>query len=209
MARLFDLNLIRVFDFYLASTFLISIFMRLRQYEAVVRLARALPDRWPLLLKLVGRHHNIFLTWTTVLPGILAAVLTVVNMLACRLIWPHAELSLNDLGHLWLSAAFVTVSCIAMLGVDYYCTFTVGNVDRTLLEGYFDQAEYWLRSWAAPVVRVFTLGYVNPRRMVHEEVRKALLMASKLLNSTLWWVTAQVGARIAFGLSLWLTWAFS
>lgn len=209
MARLFDLNLLRVFDFYLASTFLISIAMRFRQYEAVVRLVRALPDRWPLLMKLVGRHRNIFLTWATVLPGILALVLTVVNMLACRLIWPHAQLSLHDLGHLWLGAACVGLTGIAMLGVDYYATFTVGQLDRALLEGYFDQAEYWLRSWAAPVVRVFTFGYINPRRMVHEEVRKSLLMASKLLNSTLWWVTVQVGVRIAFGLSLWLTWAFA
>ncbi len=40
MAHLFDLNLIRVFDFYLASLFLISIYMHVRQYEAIVRLLR-------------------------------------------------------------------------------------------------------------------------------------------------------------------------
>jgi hypothetical protein len=208
MAQFLNLNLIRIFDFYLASLFLISIFMRLRQYESVVRLVRAFPDRWPNLLKLVGRHRNIFLTWTTILPGLLALLLTFVNMLACRMIWPHADLSLQDLGHVWMAAICVGLAGGAMLIVDYYATFTVGVLDRPLLEGYFDQAEYWLRSWAAPVVRVFTLGYVNPRRMVHEEVRKSLLLASKLLNSTLWWVTVQVGVRILFGLTLWLSWAF-
>jgi hypothetical protein len=209
MAQFFDLNLIRLFDFYLASLFLISIFMRLRQYDAVVRLVRAFPDRWPKLMQLVGHHRNIFLTWTTLLPGILALLLTFINMLACRLIWPNADLTLNDLSHAWFAAVCVALAAAAMLVVDYYATFTVGKLDRPLLEGYFDQAEYWLRSWAAPVVRVFTLGYINPRRMVHEEVRKSLLMASKLLNSTLWWVTVQVGVRILFGLSIWLSWAFT
>ena len=62
---------------------------------------------------------------------------------------------------------------------------------------------------AATVLRVFTLGFVNPRRMVAVEVQKALLEASRMLNSTLWWVTVQVGLRIAFGLALWLTWALT
>ena len=98
---------------------------------------------------------------------------------------------------------------IGMLVVDLYGTFRVGKVDRSLLEKYFDQAEYWLRSWAAPVIHVFTFGYINPRKMVNEEVRKALLEASRLLNSTLWWVSMQVSLRIAFGLGLWLSWAWS
>src|SRR5262249_49397814 len=96
-----------------------------------------------------------------------------------------------------------------MLGVDVYATFRVGEVDRRLLEEYFDQAEYWLRSWVTPVVRIFTLGYINPRHMVTVEVRRALLQASQLLNSTLWWVSVQVALRIAFGLALWLTYAWS
>ena len=74
---------------------------------------------------------------------------------------------------------------------------------------HFDQAEYWLRSWAAPMVRFFTLGHINPRKMVAEEVRKALLAASAMINSSLWWWIRQVGLRFAFGLSLWLTWALT
>jgi hypothetical protein len=57
------------------------------------------------------------------------------------------------------------------------------------------------------VVHVVTLGFVNPRKMVAEEVRKSLLDASNLLNTTLWWVNTQMALRISFGLSLWLTWA--
>jgi len=75
------------------------------------------------------------------------------------------------------------------------------------LEKYFDQAEFWLRSWTAPVVRFFTLGRINPRQMVAVEVRTALVNSSRMLNSTLWWVVIQAGLRVAFGLSLWGSYA--
>src|SRR5262249_11865309 len=81
------------------------------------------------------------------------------------------------------------------------------DIDRALMQKYFDQVEYWLRSWTAPVVRIFTLGYINPRKMLAVEVRKALLEASTLINSTFWWVSLQTGLRVAFGLVLWLTYA--
>lgn len=209
MGKIWNANLINAFGFYLASMFLISMFMRFRQYETFVRLVRDVPDRWPRLLKLVGQHHAIFLTWATFLPAVLALVLYLIHMVASRLIWPHAQLTPRSIWHIGPALPFIAISGCAMLAVDFYATFTVGKIDRELLDKYFDQAEYWLRSWAAPVVRVFTLGYINPRRMVHEEVQKALLQASKMLNSTLWWVTVQTGLRIAFGLALWLTWALN
>jgi hypothetical protein len=209
MKGFWNLDLIHVFAFYLWLVFFVGTWVRVRQYEAIVRIVRAVPERWPLLLKLVRQHHGIFMTWTTVLPALLALVLSVAHMLACRLIWPHAQLTTGDVAHLGFAAALVLISGAAMLGVDLYATFRVGNFDRPLLERYFDQAEYWLRSWVAPVVNIFTLGYINPRKMVTVEVRKALVEASELLNTTLWWVSLQVGLRVAFGLALWLTWALS
>jgi hypothetical protein len=209
MDWLWDLNLIHFFNFYLWSLFLLSTTMRIRQYEAIVRLVRAVPERWPRLLKLVKEHHAIFLTGTTVLPALLALALSVLNTAACRYVWPSANLTVSDLTVLPVGMLLIAIFGSAMVAVDSYATFRVGEVDRALLEQYFDQAEYWLRSWVAPVVHVFTLGYINPRKMVRVEVQKALVQASQLLNSTLWWVTAQVSLRIAFGLALWLTYAWS
>jgi len=218
-----NLNLIRLFDFYLAALFLLSTYMRYQQYEAIIRLVRALPDRWPRLLGLIREHHAIFLTWETVFPGLVALGLTLMNMLACRLLWPHASVTIaslwgvkDELGEaggssfiLHPSSFTIVVAALglAMLCVDLYATFKVGHVDRVQLESYFDQAEYWLRSWVTPVVHIFTLGYINPRKMVSGEVRKALVQASKQLNTTLWWVSLQVTLRIAYGLSLWLSFA--
>src|SRR5260370_2326122 len=115
MARLWDLNLIRFFDFYLAAACLVSTAMRLRQYEAVVRLVRATPERWPRLLKLVKEHHAIFLTWATMLPAVMALGLCLLHTLASRLLWPHAELTVSGLFELPLAVSLVTLLAIAML----------------------------------------------------------------------------------------------
>src|SRR5262249_18450792 len=178
-------------------------------YRSIIELVRAVLGRWPNLLRLVREHGTIFLTWTTALPAVLAFTLSLIHMLACRLVWPRANLSVADLGGHALSLPIILLLGAAMLSVDCYVTFFFGRIDRELMQKYFDQAEYWLRSGAAPVVRVFTLGYVNPRRMVAVEVQKALIQASRLINRSLWWISLQVSVRVFFGLSLWLTYALA
>lgn len=214
MDWLWNLNLIRLFDFYLAMAFLASTWARIRMYRAVLGLVRSVPGRWPRLFQLVRDHGGIFLTWPTVGPALLALLLMTVQMLASQLLWPEAGeppygLTVARLAEHLGAVPFVALLGVAMLSVDLYGILVVGEFDRVQMEKYFDQAEYWLKSWVAPVVRVFTLGRINPRRMVDAEVRNALMGASRLLNATLWWVSMQVGLRIAFGLSLWLTYAWS
>lgn len=207
LAPLWNLNLIHLFDFYLAVAFLLSTSLRISQYRAILGLVRAVPSRWPHLFDLVKQHSTVFLTWTTVLPGVLAFALSVTHMLACRLVWPSAALTVTDLGAHWEAVVVTLLLGAAMLAVDGYGTFNYAELDRQLMQKYFDQAEFWLRSWTAPVVRLFTLGYVNPRRMVAAEVRKALLEASRLINTAFWWVSLQTALRVAFGLALWMTYA--
>jgi hypothetical protein len=208
MFWLYDLRLIKLFSFYLAFLFCISTVLRVRQYYAVLSLVRNFPGRWPNLLKLVRRYGNIFVTWGTVQPLLLMLILLLANSLAGWFIWPQAHhFTLADLLANWLAVPLVGLLGIAMLAFDAYGAWNVGEIDRAETEKYFDQAEYWLRSWRAPVVRFVTLGYINPRQMVDKEVRTALESTSQMLNSTLWWVSIQTGLRIAFGLSLWTTYA--
>ncbi len=209
MADLLDLNLLNVFGFYLALMFLISLYRRAGQYRAIGHLLMVGPGRWPRLLELIWRHGGIFLTWSTFLPATLALSLTAIHWLASRLIWPGADVTLSGLGSLPLAWPLLAVLCVAMLGVDLYCTIVVGEVDQKMLRKYFDEAEYWLRSWTAPVVHVLSLGAINPRQMVAVEVRKALMDASQMLNANLWWLAVQIGLRFAFGLMLWLCYALS
>jgi len=208
MSGLLQLSLIRFFGFYLAVLFLLGTLVRVRQYRTFLHLVRAMPGRWPRLLKLVRQHGHIFLTWGTVMPLALALALVLANWVASTLLWPEAnDFTVARLLEAWRALPVVLACGAAMLLMDGYCCFVAGEVNQAEMEKYFDKAEYWLRSWTAPVVHLFTLGYINPRKMVAAEVRAALVSASQLLNSTLWWVVGQTGLRILFGLALWGTYA--
>ncbi len=210
MSWLLDLRLIRFFGFYLAVMFLLSTWVRLRQYSTIVQLVRSMPNRWPRLLTLVKQYNHIFLTWGTVLPLVLLLLIFTTNLLASKWLWPQAdEFTLAQLASLYPLWPVVAVCGAAMIAFDIWGIVQVTAIDQTELEKYFDQAEYWLRSWTAPVVRIFTLGRINPRQMVAVEVRNALVSSSRMLNSTLWWVVTQAALRIACGLSLWLSYVFS
>jgi hypothetical protein len=207
MSWLWNLDLIRFFEFYLAVIFVLSTALRVHQYLAVLGLLRAMPNRWPRLLPIIRQHHALFLTRETFLPAALALGLLGLHTFACRLVWPHARLTVADLLRLWPAVPVVLVLGVAMTAFDVYTTVRVGKVDRPMIEKYLDQAEYWLGPWKVGVVRVVTLGIVNPQDIVSEEVRKALHELHRLLNSTLWWISVQTGLRLAYGLAVWLTWA--
>jgi hypothetical protein len=209
MSWLLDLRLIPLFSFYLALFFCVSTYVRLRQYRVILALVARFPARWPNLLVLVRRHSHIFVTWANVLPMALVLLLLVLNTLASQVIWPTADsFRLGDLRQVWPVIPVIVLTGLATVLFDAYGLWGIGTIEQAELEKYFDQAEYWLRGWKAPMVRVFTLGFINPRQMVDTEVRNALVNTSALLNTTLWWVSVQTALRIAFGLSLWGTYAF-
>ncbi len=202
-----ELNLIHVFDFYLASMFFLSTLRRFEQYRAVAAILFAAPGRWPRLLKEMKQHRSIFVTWSTLRPAALTLSLLIINAIASRLIWPHAMVTPKDLLNDWTYLPIFAIALAGMLAVDSYFLIRVGRIDRVETELYLDKAEHWLTTWKAPVVRFFTLGYVDPRRMVSEQTRTALTEISNLINRNLYWMSLQVGLRVIFGLVLWGAWA--
>lgn len=208
MSDIFQLNLINLFTFYLTVAFVISTFRRLRQYRDVANLARSMPGRWPRTLQQIKKHWLMFFTWSTFRPAIAAFILIAAQMICSRIIWPSAHLTLRDLNVEWWMWPAVGLTLAAMLCVDLYFIIRVGRIDRHATEKYLDEAEHWLTSWKAPVVRILTFGYINPRKIVDLEVQKALMEGKGLLNRSLWLISAQAALRVLFGLSLWLTWAF-
>ena len=212
MDYLLSLSLIHFLDFYFAFMFIAGTWRRFGQYQSVAQLVLAGPGRWPNLLKLVSEYRMIFWTWSMLVPALSALALWLVQILASRYLFPNAGttedgLTIERLIEHWPALILVAPLGVAMFGFDMYSLYLVGQIDRPLLEKYFDQAEFWLRSRTAHVVRVVTFGWINPRRMVAVEVEKALVAVGDMLNFTLWWVSLQMGLRFAFGLSLWLTWA--
>jgi hypothetical protein len=208
MSWVYEIRPISLFSLYLAVAFVLSTGLRLQQYRAVVSLITRLHTRWPNLTRLVLAHRNILITWANLRPLVLVLSLLGVNTLASQLVWPQARsFRVADLVVIWPVLPVVLACTAAMVMFDMVGAFQVGKIDTPETEKYFDLAESWLSGWKAPVVRIFTLGYVNPRQMVAQEVRSALEGASDLLNSTLWWVTTQTVLRIACGLSLWGSYA--
>jgi hypothetical protein len=213
MDRFLALNLIFFLDFYFTLMFLVGVYRRFELYQNVLRLVRS-GHRWPNLIKLVREHRAVFLTLTTVMPLFLALSLSVVQWVASRVIWPDAGmgpdgLTVAKLLEHWGALPIVLPLGVGMFGVDIYFLIYVAKFDPGELEKHFNQAEYWLKTPASHLIRLGTFGRIDPRRMVNDEVRKALVMADDLLNTSLWYWNLQIALRFLFGLSLWLTWAFT
>ncbi|HVS37223.1 MAG TPA: hypothetical protein VMS17_16795 [Gemmataceae bacterium] len=209
MSWLLNLSLIQLFLVYLTLAFLIGTALRIRDYRHALALILRAPSRWPRLVKLVKEHHSILLTWHTVLPLFLSLGLILAHQLTSNFVWPEAAsyLKIGRLLPLWPALFVVAPTGAVMIGLDVYSFTHISPLDRPLLEKYFDQAEYWLKPWTAPVVRIFTFGYINPRKMVTKEVRSALEAASRIMSSAFWWASLQTVSRLAFGLALWGTYA--
>lgn len=200
------INLIRVFDFYVTLMFVISLVRRWTVYVNAVRLLIAVRGRWPRLIQRLAEHRSLILNRAFFRPAILALGLTVTQLVASRLIFPRATLTGEQLREEWWWFLIILVPMVPMLAVDLYFVIRVGKFDHGETVKYFDQAENWL-GWKGPLVRVLTLGIVNPQKMVDDEVRKSLTEYQSTLQSSLWWVSLQIGLRLVFGLTLWSVWA--
>src|SRR5947209_6797667 len=90
MSAMWDLNLIHFLDFYLVMLFITSVVRRIDLYRSVLGLVRRVPGRWPRLFELVKDHRMVFFSWPTLLPALLALVLTAAQLFASYQVWPEA-----------------------------------------------------------------------------------------------------------------------
>jgi hypothetical protein len=203
------LNLIDVLNYYLILAFVVGTVVRIRNYRAILGVIFMFSNRWPKLLVLAKRYRLVFLRWPTLLPLGLTLVLLLGNTLASYFVWSQAKVTFDDLWQHWLALLAVTISGGLMVFLDCKAIFSVGRFDRAALEIDLDKAEHWLQSWQAPAVRFVTFGLINPRKIVNEQVREALVKASLIVNGQMWRWSLQIGMRLAFGLTLWITWALA
>jgi hypothetical protein len=200
------LNLIRVFDFYVTLMFVISLVRRWDVYLGAMRLLIGVRGRWPKLVQRLSEHSSLILNRAFFRPALLALGLTAVQLVASRVVFPQANLTGEQLRAEWWWVPLILLPLLPMLAVDVYFVVRVGKFDHNETVKYFDQAEGWL-GWKGPVVRALTLGIVNPKKMVDDEVKKNLTEYQSTLQSSLWWVSVQIGLRLVFGLTLWGVWA--
>lgn len=202
-------NVIRLFDFYLAAAFVLSLSRRYAVYWDTLRLLVRLRGRWPRLVARLKEHHGVFVTGDVLRPLAVAAGLTVTQMILSRVIFHDARLTVGEVLSTWWMAALVAAAAVPMLAVDAYFLVSVSAFDRRSAEESLDQAEHWLGSWKAPLIRTVTLGYVDPRGMVDDELKKSLEWLGQSTRRTAWWVAVQVLCRVACGATIWLLWVVS
>ena len=207
MPGLHAVNLIRLFDFYLALMMVIGLWRRRKVYWDSIRLVWSTLGKRKRLLERVGEHKHLLLSRDVVRPFLLVVGLTLVQWICSRLIWPQAVLTVGQVAESWWRLLLVIAAFVPMFAVDTYFLVRVGRFDHGSTAEYLDYAETWL-GWRTPVVRVLTLGMVNPRRIVDSEVKKSLEQLGKTASWAMWWTSAQSALRVTFGLVVWLLWVF-
>src|SRR5262245_5464932 len=95
------LNLIRVFDFYLVLMFILSFLRRWDVYWNAIRLLISVRGRWPKLLDRLADHKSLLLNWSFFRPAILAFILSVVQLICSRWIFPQAVITAPQLQQEW------------------------------------------------------------------------------------------------------------
>ncbi|MEZ6139068.1 MAG: hypothetical protein R3B84_00720 [Zavarzinella sp.] len=204
-----SINLIELFNSYLMLAFVIGIIIRLRNYRAILGLIFTFSTRWPKLLLLAKSHRIVFFRWPTYLPLAITLGLTLGNAFASFFIWSQAKIAFSDVWKQWWSLLMIGGFGGWMLYLDYKAIFSFGRFDRAKLEENLEKAEHWLESWQAPVLRFFTFGLINPRKIVNDRVLLELTKASLVVNGNIWRVSLQIAIRVAVSLSIWLTWAIA
>jgi hypothetical protein len=202
-------NLIRVYDFYLAATLVVGVARRWLLYWDVIALVVRFRGRWPKLTDRLLANHGVLLTRDVLRPLFAAVALTVVQFTCSRLVWPTARLPVPDVLTYWQLLIPITAAAVPMLLIDTYFLVRVGRFDRGSTEDYLDYAERWLTGWRSPAVRLVTLGYINPQRIVDAEVVKGLQGMGKMVSWASRWAAIQLTFRVAFGLTMWLVWAYN
>lgn len=203
-----QLNLIRLFDFYLAAMLLLSVYRRRAVYLDGLRIFWTTAVRRRKLIGTMSAYTGELLTAAVLRPVLLAVGLMLIQIICSRVLWPHANLVVADVFDSWWQTLLVFAAFVPMFAVDLYFLICVGRFDRRETEKYLDQAENWLGSWKGTAVRVATLGYINPTRMVHDQVRQGLRDLGATVGWVMGWVAVQVACRTAFGLTVWLLWVF-
>ena len=110
-------NLIRVFDFYLAAMFVLSIYRRFSVYIDTVQLAISLRTKYPKLASLLKNHKNLFLSGDVLRPTAVVACLLATQFLLSRVVYPQATITVGGVTEVWWRVLSLACSALPMVAV--------------------------------------------------------------------------------------------
>jgi hypothetical protein len=190
-------NLIQAYEYYLLATFLLGA-LQVRTYLAMIRFAMSVPGRWPELYQILKANIGTLLTWPLVVIGSFTTGLWALHVILRRLLWPQAVVTWERLTADTLWFALTAFFGLTMLVLDGWALLRVARFKPPRLQWLLTATDYSLRS--------SKLG--TPLRMlVGWHLQRKLLKRMPMLVQWTLRRTAEVGARLAFGLCLWGGWA--
>jgi hypothetical protein len=201
------INLMASYERYLVLTFVLSLMLRFRQYHTNVRFAWAFPQHWPNVLEIIKKHSSIFVTWTTVLPVAITLGILLAHTICYRLIWSEAVVTPGGLRQHLLVLAFLLPVCLWMICLDLTTLFRASQLDFTEIERNLSKGEFALTSRALSALRLASLGFFNPRKLVEHRVADSLQGVRLALLAQLRSWSFHTAVRITFGFLLWLGYA--
>lgn len=202
------INLMASYERYLVLTFVLSLMLRFRQYHTNVRFAWAVPQQWPNVLAIIKKHSNIFLTWTTLLPVAITFGILLMHTVCYRLIWSEAIVTPDGLRQHPLVLAFLLPVSLWMICLDLGTLFRSSQLDFAEIEKNLSKGEFALTSRALSALRLASLGFFNPRKLVENRVADSLHGVRLALLAQLRRWSFHTAVRITFGFLLWFAYAY-
>lgn len=190
-------NLIHVYEYYLLATFLLGA-LQIRTYLALIRFAMSVPGRWPELYQILRANIGVLLTWPVAVIGVFTTGLWALHVFLRRLIWPQAHVTWTQLSADTLWLAITAFFGLTMLFLDGWALLRVARFKPPRMQWILTATDFGLRSSKIGTPLRILVGWHLQRKLVK---RLPMLVQWTLRR------TAEVSARLAFGLCLWGGWA--
>jgi hypothetical protein len=189
-------DVLRFFGWYITVAFVTSLLMRWRLYTAFYRIAVFFAKECPNVFLLLHRHWPALIK-NGVTPLLAAyGVILAVFMVCTRLIFPGTSLSLTEIESTPLLLVMTIAGLGAMVAIDSWLIFTVGNVDAQFAQAELRYAEAWLGGRINKALDF--LGEWNPiRRYADYQTRMVVQEFNSLFRYNLKVMTFQVFVRSA------------
>jgi hypothetical protein len=190
-------NLLQWYEYYLLATFALGL-LQIRTYFVMLRFVLHVPGRWPELYQILRANLNTLLTWPLIVVGGITAGLWSTHVLMRRLVWPGAAVDTGDVAAdpLWLglTAFFATL----MVVLDVWSLLRIAPFTPPRMQ--------WLISLTDRALRTHPTR-LPLRLFVGWHLRTKLLRNLPILLQWTYRRSAELGARLALGFTLWIGWA--
>lgn len=196
-----------MYERYLFAVFLLSLVIRFHQYRLNLGFAWKFPTEFPQVFDIVKQHRQLLLNWTTLYPATIALCVMLAHSLSLRLVFRGADVTPNSLQVWWLPQLAVLIPAVCIVFCDLRALTATSSTDFEAIERDLSRGEFVLTSRSMWMVRIGTLGLVNPRRIVESRIADTLQGVRWALLRQLKAFAMQTMLRISLGLSLWLSYA--